>query len=111
MRKIITADVFKLSRIIKTANVKETIANLVTEGKKKNADEEAIGIEAIMTVMESCSSEKLEKQMYELIAGITEKKPEEIENQSLEATITDVKQIVKENNISLFFKQASQLTK
>lgn len=131
MRKLITSDVFKMARIIKAAQVKDAIADIFESTKGVNAGiletdseevkeekrkaladkQEAAGFEAIMTVFEACSTEKLENMLYELFGGITEKKPEDIARQSLETTIADIKTIVKENNIVNFFKQAGQLTK
>lgn len=131
MRKLITSDVFKMARIIKAAQVKDAIAEIfestkgvdsgilegdsdeVKEAKRKAlADkQEAAGFEAIMTIFEACSTEKLEKMLYDLLAGVTEKTADDIGGQSLEATIADIKTIVEENNIANFFKSAGQLTK
>lgn len=130
MRKIITSDVFKASRIIREAKVKDAISEIFksTQGTKIKIDaedseevkaekkalladaQEAAGFEAIMTVFEACSTERLEKMLYELLGGICEKTPDDIANQSLEATITDLQSIAKENNLANFFKSASRLT-
>ena len=131
MRKLITSDVFKMARIIKEAGVKNAIAEIFKETRNTNIvieenDSEAVkkakteainkkqeeaGFEAIMTIFESCSTEKLEKMLYEFLGGISEKKSDEVAGQTLEATIEDIKTIVSENNIVNFFKQADQLTK
>ena len=114
MRKLITSDVFKMSRIIKEAKVKDAIMEIFKEKKKDGAleeQQEEKGFEAIMTVLEACSTEKTEKMLYDFLGGIAEKDADKIANQSLEATIEDIKAIVTENNIFNFFKQAGQLTK
>lgn len=130
MRKIITSDVFKASRIIREAKVKDAISEIFksaqatkikieaedseevkAEKKALLADaQEAAGFEAIMTVFEACSTEKLENMLYELLAGICEKKTEDIANQTLEVTMEELKIIAKENNLANFFKSASRLT-
>jgi len=131
MRKLITSDVFKMARIIKAAQVKDAISDIfastkginsgiletdseeIKEEKRKALEEkqEAAGFEAIMTVFEACSTEKLENMLYDLIGGISEKDVDTVAKQTLEVTITDIKTIVSENNIANFFKSASQLTK
>ena len=120
-----------MARIIKEAGVKNAIAEIFKETRNTNIvieenDSEAVkkakteainkkqeeaGFEAIMTIFESCSTEKLEKMLYEFLGGISEKKSDEVAGQTLEATIEDIKTIVSENNIVNFFKQADQLTK
>lgn len=126
MRKINTGDVFKMARIIKTANIRNQVVEIYSaanrplsdddkedENAKKEIEQrkEKAGIEFVMVLLEGCSEEKMESQLYDLLAGITEKKPEDIENQSLEATISDFKQIVAENNIANFIGAANRLAK
>ena len=128
MRKLITSDVFKMARIIKEAKVKGAITEIfkskagikadikesdsedVKEAKRKALDEEqkAAGFEAVMTVLEACSTEKLEEMFYEFFGGIVEKTPDAVRKQSLEVTIEEIKAIVENNNIANFFKLAGQ---
>ena len=63
-----------------------------------------------MDIVCSCADESIEKKFYDIIGGITEKKPDEIKQQSLEATIEDIKRICEENNILNFFKSAARLS-
>ena len=110
MRKLQTQDVFKLARIIKQAKAKEEITNLMIDGKKENADAEELGIKAIFALTESCADVKVESQLYDLIGSVCEKKADEIKTQSLNVTIDDIKQIIKENDMESFFNTASHLT-
>lgn len=110
MRKINTQDVFKAGRLMKEAGIKKTVADIYKKSKEEGADRESVGMEAIFTILEACSTEKMETKLYDLLGGILEKTPDEVATQSLEKTIEDIKQIAKENNLALFFKQASQLT-
>lgn len=131
MRKLITSDVFKAARIIKEAKVKDAISEIFESTKGVNISinendseeekkvklkeiankQETAGFEAIMTIFEACSTEKLEGMLYELLAGICEKNADDIANQSLETTVEEIKTIARENNLANFFKSASQLTK
>lgn len=110
MRKINTEDVFKMARLIKNGNIGQIISDAYAAGMKKDADSQQIGIKVVMDIMCSCTDAKVENQIYELIAGICEKKLEDIKTQSFETTIEDVKKIVKENNILSFFESASDLS-
>lgn len=113
MRKIQTQDVFKLARIIKQANMKETIADLIKRGQAAGKAEdkdgvvESIGIEVFIALIEAAGDEKMEQKIYDLLDGITEKK---IKEQSLDVTFEDIKQIIRENDIKSFFNTASRLT-
>ncbi len=110
MRKINTEDVFKMARIIKNTSITGNIKEAFSKGKKEDADVEQIGIDIFMDIVCSCADESIEKKFYDLIGGITEKKPEDIKKQSLETTIDDIKRICEENNILNFFKSAAKLS-
>lgn len=109
MRKINTADVFKMARLMKGANLTESIKKAYMAGKEENANTEEIGMNAIMDIIGSCSDAGTEKKFYELLAGISEKTVDEIMNQSLETTMADIKRICEENNIANFLRSASRL--
>lgn len=114
MRKLITADVFKMARIIRKANAKEEIKKIFSQiseakkDKKKNIDDvqREAGMEFIAFLVESCGNEEVEKALYELLAGVAEKTSDEIKTQSIDATINLVKQIAKENDLQNFFSVA-----
>lgn len=110
MRKINTADVFKMARLMKSANLTESIKKAYMAGKEKDADTEEVGINAIMDIMGSCCDTETEKGFCELLAGISEKTEDEVINQSLEITIADIKKICEENNIVNFLKSASSMS-
>lgn len=118
MRKLQTQDVFKLARIIKQANMKDHITKFTQKGKtnansskeEKEKAAEEIGVDVFLAIVEACGDSKIEELLYDLIGGVAEKKPDEIKEQSLETTIEQVKQIIKENNITTFFSTASRLT-
>ena len=109
MRKINTGDVFKLARLLKKGNVTQIVKRAYEEGRKKDADKEKIGMDVILEILCNCTDNEMERLIYGLISGICEKKPEDIESQSLETTIEDIKKIVRENNVINFWKAASGL--
>ena len=128
MRKIITSDVFKLARIIKKTDLKNVITEISASTKKTsvvvdkndseevkkekqellNKQQESVGFEVVMTIFEACCTEELEKGLYDLLSDIVEK---DIANQPLDDTLEDIKEIVAQNDIFTFFKQASRLMK
>jgi Zn-dependent M16 (insulinase) family peptidase len=110
MRKINTADVFKMARLMKSAKLTESIKRAYTAGKEKDANMEEVGMNAIMDIMGSCCDTGTEKSFYELLAGISEKAENEVRDQSLETTIADIKRICTENNIVNFLKSASSMS-
>lgn len=110
MRKINTGDVFKMARLLRKGNVAETVRKAYIDGKKEGADSEEIGMNAIFDILCSCTDPSIEDQFCDLLAGICEKKKEEISNQSLETTVNDMKRICEENNIVNFFRSASALS-
>lgn len=104
MRKINTADIFKMARLMKSAKLTESIKRAYTAGKEKDANMEEVGMNAIMDIIGSCCNTETEKILYELLAGISEKTETDIMNQSLETTIADIKKICEENNIVNFLR-------
>lgn len=109
MRKINTADVFKMARLMKNAKLTESIKKAYADGKKEGVNTEEIGMNAIMDIIGSCCDAGTEKDFYELLAGISEKTKDEVADQSLETTIADIKKICEENNIVNFLRSASRL--
>jgi uncharacterized protein YaaR (DUF327 family) len=110
MRKIVLSDVPKLARIIKTTNTKEAILKAYEDGKRDGADAEVVAATVFFTIFENCGEEKTEKQIYELLAGIMEKTPEEVQGLSVDKLIEDIKVIAEENNLVSFFKSALKVT-
>lgn len=110
MRKINLEDTFKFARMIKEANLTNDIKDAYLAGKKEGADEEEVGVTAFMNILCSCSDKKVEVQLYDLLAGITEKTADMVKVQSLDATVSDLKKICEENNITNFLKSASRLS-
>ena len=79
---------------------------------KKEAEkaQEEIGADTIMQIICACSDKKAEYQIYDLLAGITEKTAETIKKQPLKVTVSDIKEIIRENDIVNFWESASKLS-
>ena len=76
MRKLSIKDAFTLARIIKSANIKEEIADCANRiaVKKNSKDEtvntEAVGLEFVITLLTSLSNKETEQEFYSLLADI-----------------------------------------
>lgn len=69
----------------------------------------AVGIDAVMILIDAAANETVEDAVYDLFAGITEKSKEEISNQSLDALMDDIEKIAKENDFANFMRRVNQL--
>lgn len=110
MRKLNTGDAFKMARLMKSGNIIGAVKEAFANGRKEGADDEQVGMDFMVDVLCVCAEEETETQIYDLLAGICEKKPDEIRDQSLEATAEDIRRIIQENNIVNFFRSASRLS-
>lgn len=114
MRKIETHDVFKMARIIKKAEIKGKIEEIIretnrTDEQDKGSVKEKIGVKIMFCIIETCSDEKLEEMLYDLIGGITEKDANAIKTMSIEGLMDVFKEIAEANNLTNFFNIAGRL--
>lgn len=123
MRSLQLQDTFAVARIIKKANLKEVIKDATKNSKimsainskeeqsKEVTDDEIMetGIDMIFTIIENVSDEKVEKDIYKLLASIFEKKENDIRTMAPGDFIKNIKELLKENDIVTFFKSATQL--
>lgn len=115
MRKLGLKDAFALSRIIKSADIKNELIKFVSNvnsNKKdgKTLDVEEVGIEFLLVLLEAVSDTKIEQEFYKLygdIKGISEIEASEID---FETFAKDIRQIIKDNDLTSFFRSASILT-
>ncbi len=107
MRKINTGDVFKTARLLKNTDVMDTVRDTYNAVKEDGADKGSIWMDAAMKVIASCTSQQAEEQLYDLMSGICENKPEDIKNRSLDDLIKDIRRICEENDVANFLRSAS----
>ena len=116
MRKLSIKDAFTLARIIKSADIKEEIADFANRiaVKKNSKDEtvntEAVGLEFVITLLTSLATKETEQEFYSLLADIRgDITADEVSKLSIPEVLSDVKIIVRENDIKSFFTSLSAL--
>lgn len=107
MKKLGLPHVFKMSRLIKKAKLKEALSDVIVEASNPDADKTKIGVDIAFRVMDACCEEGVEQQLYDLLNDVTGKK---IEEMALDEVMEAVKEIAKENNLLSFFRSAGALT-
>ena len=109
MRKLNTGDAFKLMQILRVAGLKDdfaTIINMAVTGAKVDV----LGGKVFALLFDCLGHEKVEVMSVKLLADIAEKKPDEITQQSLQDTVSLLKDIAEQNDLRNFFKGAASLT-
>ena len=113
MRKLSIKDAFTLARIIKSANIKEEIADFANRisVKKNSKDEtvntEAVGLEFVITLLTSLSNKETEQEFYSLLADIRgDITADDVSKLSIPEVLDNVKAIIRENDIKSFFTSA-----
>ena len=101
-----TKHLFKILRIVNKTNIANSFKDLwmnIDSGDKKEDIEkaqEAIGIELGILLIESL--EEVEHELYDLLADLEGKTPEEIENQDVDETIDAIMSIAKSDTVKSF---------
>lgn len=119
MRKLNIQDAFALARIIKSADIKDEIAEFANriatkKSESKNQDEtintEAVGLEFVVTLITSLSKKSTEQEFYALLANIRgDITADDVSSLSITEVLDNVKTIIKENDIKNFFISLSAL--
>lgn len=114
MRKLNIKDAFTLARIIKKADIKEEIADFANRiavkknGKDETVNTEAVGLEFVITLITSLSNKETEQEFYSLLADIKgDIIADEVSKLSIPEVLSDVKKIIRENDIKSFFTSLS----
>jgi len=106
MKKLTGKHVFAMAKIIKAANLKEELGEVIAKAQKEEVSTEQVGIDALMTVISACGDDKVEQKVYDLLDDVFEAKTADM---SLEAIAQNFKQLAQENNLMSFFKSAGLL--
>ena len=106
MKKLTGKHVFSMAKIIKAANLKEDLGDIIAKAQNGEMSTEKVGIEGLMTVISACGDDHVEKRVYELLDDVFEAKTADM---SLEAIAENFKQLAKENNLMNFFRSAGLL--
>ncbi len=109
MRKLKTADLFSLSKIIKKMNIKEDIKALtrsitgVPEEEKKKAAQD-FQIDFLMLFVENVGN--AEKEVYKLLGDLDGRAPKEIEEMEVDKFMQLVKELFGQENLGSFLSTA-----
>lgn len=109
MRGLKTADLFSLTRIVKKMNIKNEIKGLVTDitglsDEEKLKAKEGLNIELMLLFIENIGN--AEKEIYKLLADLSNKTVKEIENQKIGETVEMIKSLFEDEEIGDFLKVA-----
>lgn len=113
IRKLITSDLFKMSRIIKKMGIKKDIENLardtsgLSDAAKKKAEQQ-LEIDLAMLFVENIGN--AEQECYKFLADLSGKKPEEIEKQPPEDTLNMLDELFQQEGFGSFFSTAVKST-
>lgn len=114
MRKLGLKDAWALARIINKANIKDDIIAFANEiyirqqsGKKLNVED--VGLEFVITLITSMSSESVENQFYKLYADVKGTTVEDVAVTDFSTLKSDIKTIISENDLKSFFQSLSGL--
>lgn len=117
MRKLNTADVFAVARVIRASGMRDQLLPIIqkaAEETKAAEDKKAmdavlsrIGINGFLTVLEALAEQKSEAAIYEVLAGPMECSSEDVEKMPLEDLLPMLRQIAEENRLKDFFGYVS----
>ncbi len=105
MRKLVTADVFTVARVLKASGVRAELVNVVQKLKNETGeiDLQRVGIDIVFMVIEALAEKKSEKAIYEALAPIFEVSEKEVEQMPIGDLVNSMKQIAEENDLGNFF--------
>ncbi|MBS4958684.1 MULTISPECIES: hypothetical protein [Clostridium] len=110
MRNLQTKDIFCMSRLIMSLNLKEELKNLADK-IDKNSNVEALGFEVFFTILGKCTDENSEKKIYDFLSGPLEIKSEEVATMDPIDLFDKIMKIASVEKWKLFLSKASQLIK
>lgn len=112
MRKLMTKDIFALSRIVQKSKVKEELAPVIAMAAEKGVESLCdIGINGMLTIFGAIGEREAEIAIYKMLGNIAEIEAEEVENLGINDFLDLLKAIGDnpENDLKNFFKQLSNL--
>lgn len=107
MRKLLTNDLFKFTRLIKEIGIKEDIKQFsLTIDKQQNI--EAIGFDFIFVILEKTADEKSERLIYEFLSGPFEMTADEVANMEVFELVEAINKIADLEKWRNFLKIATR---
>lgn len=108
MRKLRTSDIPKAARLLKSLGIRDKFQKVAQEA---NTAEDVFdpGFDFIWDLFDIATEQAGESAIYEFLAGPFEMNAQEIADLNLDVLIDNMKQLVRENNLSDFFKSVAAL--
>ena len=106
MRKLITSDLFCAMRVIKKAGLRDELKPLLLRIEQNKTDVTDVGVETVLTILETFAEHDAEQEIYKFLAGPFEMAPAEVSELSLEELAKCIKTLVSENDLTSFFASA-----
>lgn len=103
MRKLQTKDIFSALRLIQKVNLKKEIKPIFAMAARGDAKVEDVGLEGILTFIETLSASKAESAIYEFLSEPFEMEPEAVRAMGICALAEHLEQLAKENDLKNFF--------
>lgn len=108
MRKLNTADVFALARIVRASGVRTELIRLIQKVQHQDKpDLEAVGIEGIMVILEAMAEPGAEQKIYAALAGPLEVDAAALAQLPPQAFFHLVQELARENDLKAFFAWVS----
>lgn len=108
MRNLQTKDIFFMSRLIMSLDLKYEFKKIADKVDGK-ADLNSIGYEMFFTVLGKCTDVDTEKKIYECLSGPLELTVEEVATMDIFDLSEEVMKVASIDKWKLFFNKASQL--
>lgn len=106
MRKLKTADIPVLCRCVKRLGLKEHIQTIAKESNSAK-DVWDKGFELMWNIFDIATEQNGEIHLYEFLSGPFEMTPEEVRDLDMDVLLSNLQQLVEENNLTGFFKFAA----
>ena len=107
MRKLNTSDVFALARVVRASGIRDELRPLIKRAAESDAPVEDVGIDGLLTVMETLAEHKAERAIYEVLAGPFEMSADDVAAMPLDILALQLKTLAEENQLKRFFGYVS----
>lgn len=108
-RGLKTKDLFSIIRIIKKMNMKGEIKKLVTDITGKTEKEKKVAMQGLKADLMMLFIENItnaEQEIYKFLGSLSDKTPQEIEDQELEDTLEMIEELFKQEKFKDFLSSA-----
>lgn len=109
MRKLNTADIFAMARIVRASGVREELRELIGRVASQGLSIQSVGIEGVLVIMETIAEKKGEAAIYAALSGPFEMPAEEIAVMELDKLLDHFEQLYRDNNLQRFFDSVSRI--